>query len=191
MKQVVTILLAIICISSSCRKPEKKLQRLLKKHPELAVTKYHTIKVPVSIKGFRRDTVFTISKTFKNVSINGKIKIRYDESGTIVPDSFIENKACASVKVLVDSSGINISCTCIESKLANQTFNIGKNGTKAEIDVNDSSINVNLSQDDYENDLDVQVPVQEINVEDKSDRWSLILIVSNCILLILLLFWKR
>jgi len=79
------VLIIICLLFSACSTPQGKLQKLLKKYPELVTTKHDTIVIIDTISSIQKDTIFNNVFSKDTITIvQDRLSIKYVNDGKTV-----------------------------------------------------------------------------------------------------------
>jgi hypothetical protein len=134
--------LLLVLFAFSCRTPQERLNRLVKKHPELASVKSIEIKDTIIIPG-KSDSV-TTKLIFKkvNLKVDSVFILRFDSTGAVVPDSFKIKRKDIDISIFVDSLGIRINTIFTKKVLESQKVTLKNKRSSTKASISDSTISL-------------------------------------------------
>jgi len=153
--------LLLVLTFASCRTPQQKFDRLVKKHPELVSDKEIVIRDTIKLEG--ETIVNHIPIKYKNITIklDERFNLSFDSSGKLQKDSFLFNKDDVKVKLFTDSTSIWMAIEYNKKVIEAQKYQSSGKRLKQEVEISDSAIMLksNLPDTDLPIELKTKVPV--------------------------------
>jgi hypothetical protein len=175
--------LLLVLFAFSCRTPQERLNRLVKKHPELASVKTIEIKDTIIIPG-KSDSV-TTKLIFKkvNLKVDSVFSLLFDSAGAVVPDSFKIKRKDIDISIFVDSLGIRINTIFTKKVLESQKVTLKNKRSSTKASINDSTISL-VTEDGPDTFFRVvQAKCPQVNVTDADKiKYRVQGFVTACIL---------
>lgn len=134
--------LLLVLFAFSCRTPQERLNRLVKKHPELATVKTIEVRDTIILPG-KIDSV-TTKLIFKkvNLKVDSIFSLRFDSTGAVVPDSFKIKRKDIDISIFIDSIGIRINTIFTKKVLESQKLAVKNSRSSAKASITDSTISL-------------------------------------------------
>ena len=134
--------LLLMLFAISCRTPQEKLNRLIKKHPELATVKTIEVRDTIILPG-KSDSV-TTKLIFKkvNLKVDSLFTLRFDSTGAVVPDSFKIKRKDIDISIFIDSVGIRINTIFTKKVLESQKVGVKNSRSSAKASITDSTLSL-------------------------------------------------
>lgn len=180
MKRLITVLFALIFLLGCT--PQKRLNRLLKRHPYLATTKYVSRIDTFIIPGQKGDSTFKLKKTKKSILINSVLDLIYDENGRLVRDTVEFSGSNYKGKAIVAENGrISFSFEGYYEALAKDTIFLkgkAKNGFTTRAIIDDDSIKLDTELPEDSSFKETEIPVQEVKSGNRFCDSGLFLVIQ-------------
>jgi len=178
--------------------PQKRLNRLIKRHPYLVTTKYVTLHDSFFTKDQHGDTSFGLKKKTKSIIISSAIDLIFDQNGKLIRDTieFIGNNYKG--KAIVSESGkIEFNFEASYEAIARDTIYLkgkDRNGflTRLVLDEDSGKLETIVPKDTLTK--DIKVPVQEVKANRGLNDNNIVFAIFlglQLLIFILLAFFRR
>lgn len=180
MKRLITVLITLIFLLGCT--PQKRLNRLLKRHPYLATTKYLS-RIDTFIRpGQMGDSTFKLKKTTKTIQFNSVLDLIFDKNGKLVGDTVEFSGSNYKGKAIVAENGrISFSFEGYYEALAKDTIYLKsklKNGFKTKAIIDDDSIKLETELPEDSAFKEIEIPVQEVKAGNRFGDTDLFLVIQ-------------